>query len=342
MKKKIVLILSLLVVLAAAISLGLYFYHSSKTIFNQSYVNGNSAGNLYNAGLICEDGDTIFFANPSDEYKLYSMNSDGSNLQKLCNDTASFINADENYIYYIRNNPRTNAAYSFLDIYTDCLCRIKRDGSGKILILDNEPCLYASLSGNYVYYLHFAEDGITTLYRVKIDGTEKEQVSQTPYFTCCAVNQYLYYNGIENDHYIRQLNTTDHSERVLALVNAWKPTVINSSTAFYMDCDNNYQLSKTDLISEESTLITDCRVDCYNLVGDYLYFQRNDSVNGHALCRIRTDGTEFEVLATGIYHEINATSTHLYFRDFNSDIFYRIPFSDPTAMEVFRPGKIND
>ena len=71
---------------------------------NSGYVNGNSAGNLYNGGLFCESNGTVFFSNPSDNHRLYSMNPDGSDMKKLSDDTVSYIYADDHYVYYVRNN----------------------------------------------------------------------------------------------------------------------------------------------------------------------------------------------------------------------------------------------
>ena len=114
--KKILPVILLLCVLAAAVGFGVYYHIQTQTKFNDGYVNGNNAGNLYNAGLFCESDGTVFFANPSDEYRLYAMDSDGSNLRKISNDIASFINADDNYIYYVRNNTSIDTAFSFLSI----------------------------------------------------------------------------------------------------------------------------------------------------------------------------------------------------------------------------------
>ena len=86
---------------------------SSRVKYNTTYVNGNTSGNLYNAGLFCESNGTIFFANPDDKYSLYSMDITGGNLKKLSKDTATYINADDNYVYYVRNNEKENTDYSF-------------------------------------------------------------------------------------------------------------------------------------------------------------------------------------------------------------------------------------
>ena len=50
---------------------------------NQGYINGNTAGNLYNGGSFCEYNGVIYFSNPNDNGKLYSMDSNGQNLKKI-------------------------------------------------------------------------------------------------------------------------------------------------------------------------------------------------------------------------------------------------------------------
>lgn len=340
MKKKLLLIL-LALVLCAGLAVGIIaMQNSKKTKLNDSYVNGNTAGNLYNAGLVCEYNGIVYFANPSDEYRLYSMNSDGTDLKKINDDVATFINADAHYLYYIRNNPRTTGAFSFLQTNSDSLCRINRDGKGDVLILEPEPSLYASLIGNYIYYLRYDKEDATSLYKIKIDGTEQRQISHQPYFTCCTNGQYLLYNGLDGEHYIRQFDTTDYTETVLSTSNTWMPTVIGN-TAYFIDVDNNYSLAREDLTDNSKVTLTTDRIDCYHVYGSYIYFQRNSRTEP-ALCRIRTDGSDYEVIMDGVYTDINADSTYIYFRDFNSHVSYRVPVLDNSAVEIFNPGKIED
>ena len=236
-------------------------------------MNGNTAGNLYNGGLFCEYDGTVYFSNPSDGGKLYSMSPDGSNLAKLCDDTVSYINADEHYLYYVRNNPgATGAALSFLSVNTDSLCRIDREGGDdSVLILDSAPCLYASLYGNYIYYIRYDESEGSTLYKVKIDGSGCKQVDTAPDFTCSANGEYMYYNGTDSDHYIWRLNTTDDSKGMLYGGNCYMPTVIDDTTAYFMDCDSNYAIARTDLATgEEDTSVRGPRGLVQPLRGLYL------------------------------------------------------------------------
>ena len=152
MKKYIkpIIVLCILIIIAVAV----YFLTQEKIIYNEGYVNGNTAGNLYNGGMFCERNGTIYFANPTDNYKLYSMDVDGSNLKKLSDDVANYINVDDNYIYYVRNNVGENLDFEFFAFYRNALCRMALNDSSSTAILDTDPCNYATLIGNYIYYLH--------------------------------------------------------------------------------------------------------------------------------------------------------------------------------------------
>lgn len=337
MKKRIPLIIFILF-LVSAVGFGIWYYFHSKTKFNDSYVNGNSAGNLYNAGLFCENGGTIFFANPSDEYRLYSMDTDGENLVKLCDDVVSFINADDHYVYYVRNNPRGDTAFSFLSINTNSLCRIDRTGGDTILVLDTEPSMYASLVGDFIYYIRYDKTDTSSLYKVRIDGKMQEQVDKSPYYTCSAAGQYLYYNGLKNDHNIWQLDTASDMESMVYGGNCWMPIAADGSTFYYMDCDNNYKLAKTDIVTGEKVLLGDDRVDSYNVSGNDIFVQRN-SPEHPALCRMNADGTGYEVISEGIYTEINTAGGYVYFRDFKTGIMYRTTITPGGSIDIFDPGK---
>ena len=73
MKKKIIVISIILVLILSAAGIAGYQHHLKKQRYNDSYVNGNTAGNLYNYGMFCEHNGTIYFSNPNDSYRLYSQ-----------------------------------------------------------------------------------------------------------------------------------------------------------------------------------------------------------------------------------------------------------------------------
>ena len=94
------LILAVIILIIAGYAV--FYYLSNKTQWNDTYVNGNTAGNLYNNGLFCERDGMVYFSNPNDSHYLYSMDLQTGETEKLYEDIASFINADDRYVYYVR------------------------------------------------------------------------------------------------------------------------------------------------------------------------------------------------------------------------------------------------
>jgi len=311
-----------------------------ETIMNEGFVNGNTAGNLYNGGLFCENNGTVFFSNPSDGGKLYSMDLNGNNLQKLSDDVATYINADENYVYYVRNNAEGNLNFHHFAFHPNALVRIDRDGEN-LLILDTEPCLYASLLGNYVYYIHYDKQEASTLYRVRIDGKEQEKVLHKGIFTCNADGQYFYYNGMDSDGNIHRFDTTTNTSTTVYEGNCFQPIVNNGNDVYYIDGDSNYAIVHTNIEFNNPTYITKDSVDSYNVYGSYIYYQRFDE-ESPALCVVKNDGSESQVILEGSYCDIHVTSYYVFFRDFYTGEMYYFLRTNPNSVERFYPGVIEE
>lgn len=310
---------------------------TSKVKYNTDYVNGNSQGNLYNEGTFCEYDGIIYFANPDDKYKLYSMDLNGNNVKKLCEDTAYYINADENYLYYARNNSVTDSDFFFFSNGNNSLCRLPRKG-GTATVLDDAPCMYVSLCGNYIYYLHYNKSTATDLYRIKIDGTEKERISDAPSLTCGALGKFIYYSGIESDGKLYEMNT--ETRYVQPIINTYthNPIVVNTNNIYYLDVNNNNRLIHTGLNVEKDTIITNRSIDFYNVYGSYIYFQ-DYSKKGSGLYMIKNDGSNESIIATGTYKRINITSKYIFFTDTLTNTVYYALTSNPNNIQEFHPGK---
>ncbi len=337
MKKFLTLFISFLCIAGVA-GFALYNNYLSKDYYNDGYVNGNTAGNLYNSGLFCEYDNVIYFANPNDGMQLYRMNPDGSEIEKISDDSAAFINADENYIYYARSGDNSESYFSFLNVYTHSLCRLRRDGRGEVVVLDTDPCMYASLVGNYIYYIHYNTTEASSLYSIKNDGEEKRQVFPQTYFTCCTDGQYIYYNGLENDHNVYRLDTATLAQTLVYEGNCWMP-IVEDNYVYFMDCDNSYSLARADLTTGEKITLVNEWVDCFNVHNGVIYFQRNSSEP--AFCSVNTDGSDYTVLKNGIYTKIHVAGDLVFFKDFTTEQFYKMsirdgwisPFDPPVAEE---------
>ena len=335
MKKHLPLLILLAFVVIFA-GFGIYDQQQHKIKYNNGYVNGNTAGNLYNAGLFCEKNGTVFFANPDDDYRLYSMDPDGSNLKKLSYDRVMYINADDHYIYYVRNNEKTGTGFDFFSYARNSLCRIDQNGENT-KILDKDPCLYASLVGNTIYYLHYDDETATTLYKIGIDGTGRQKVHSPYIFTCSALGQYIYSSGTETDGALYRLDTADDSLQKVYDCNSFKPTVLSDDDVYYMDVDQNNALVHTSINAGNPVTLTTDSLDFYNVYGSFIFYQRYSEKNP-ALCMIKNDGSGYTELAQGNYSNINVTSTYIYFTEYTTKQVLCTPTDHPGELTPFHPG----
>ena len=338
MKKIIIGVIAVLLCLAFLFGNKLF---TSETKMNEGYVNGNTAGNLYNGGSFCEYNGVIYFSNPNDNGKLYCMDSNGTNLKKISDDNATYINVDDNYIYYIRNNSDPSLNFGFVAFHRNALVRIDHNGKN-LLLLDTEPCLYASLIGNYIYYIHYDTSDASTLYKVRIDGEEQQKVMNEAVFTCNADGQFFYYNGMNADGSIHRYDTVSDTSTIVYVGNSFQPIVKNGVDVYYIDGNSNCSIVHTNMNFDNPTYITRDSVDSYNVHGSYIYYQRFAKNGESGLCMIKNDGTEYQVIRKGDYCDIHVTSYYVFFRDFHTREMYYFSRSNPDVIEKFNPGVIKD
>ncbi len=126
----------------------------------ESVNRGNAAGNLANRGLLAGDSHWTYIAykrhvaNNSQEDGIYKMKPDGSEKTKITSRVGSYLNLDENSLYFVDNG-----------IY-----RISLDGQNEIKL--NEKGSKLLLVGDWLY---FSEDQ-SGIYKMKKDGSEKSKL----------------------------------------------------------------------------------------------------------------------------------------------------------------------
>lgn len=327
----IMIFLALLILSTATFML---YRYVNRSRFNEGILYGNSAGNFYNKGLFCEYNGLVYFSNPNDSYTLYTMNPQGTDVKKIGEDNVGSINVDENYIYYVRDNGSYQENFDFLKINTNSLCRINKNGRNQ-KILDSAPSLYASLSGNYLYYVHYDEKEASTLYKIKIDGTDQKKLDNSPLLLSPGEGGSLCYTNISHNRNIMYWDIATDTQTLQYEEDAYWP-IVYGSYLYFLDCSNNYRLARIHRKSGEKEFITEERIDCYNVYGNYIYYQTNHPT-APALYRIPTEVlTQEELIATGIYCDINITSSYVYFRSFQAkDQFFQTPTNGAVNVTAF-------
>ena len=312
---------------------GYYKYINTVTYFNETGTNGNTIGNLYGNGLFCETDGVVYFANPNDYSRLYKMNPDESDIEIVANDSVYFLNADSHYLYYSRNHNRDNSQMGFLNVNINSLCRMTKRNK-KVMILDEENSFACSLAGNSIIYLRYDSEDATSLYKVKIDGTEREQLSKTPIDPRCTVGEKLYFAGVENDHNLHSMNIYTKDTTYVSEENLWLP-IIQSGNVYFIDLNNSKRVYVMSQSGGQKIGITSYPAQSFNVSGNFLYYQSLKG-NPDGIYRVdMTSGAEV-LLAEGQYNNINITSRYVYFADFFSGATFHCPIGG-TNVSGFNP-----
>lgn len=332
MKKKWSIILFtgiILLILTASI---VFSSLSEKIPANDISLTGNTGGNLNNGGLYAESNGKVYFSNAYDNGCLYSMNTDETDLKKISSTQVNSINVGGDFLYYYMDSAGSGTGLGYV-VRTYGIYRSRLNGKDT-KCLDRNAAVTMQLVGDYLYYQRYTNQDFTKFYKIKTDKTDNILVSDSIINPAACNNGIIYFNGTEQDHYLYALDTRTDNISTIYEGNLWYP-VYQGGYIYYMDVSSNYRLCRYSLSENIVEILTNDRVDLFNVGDSYIYYQRN-STTEPALMRMRLDGSEPEVVAFGNYTNINLTSTYAYFNAFGEDVpVYHTPVNGPVNVSTF-------
>ena len=111
--------------------------------------------------------------------------------------------------------------------------------------------------------------------------------------------------------------------------------ILEGNYIYFIDISEGYRLCRYSLSNETIEVITNDRIDAYNIIGTSIYYQKN-STEAPAFKRISIDGSNELILLEGNYTNINATSNYVYFQPFHDlGITYKVPTSGSPIISEF-------
>ena len=326
MKKNTKPILISVLVLIVVLLLIIAHKFLTRVTMNPEGTIGNTAGNLNNGGLFCEYDGYVYFSNVNDDRCLYRMRPDESEKEKLLDVQPGNILAGGDYLYYFQygvsgemglGNIRSSHNFHRADL----------DGKN-IATIETEVVVTGQLVDNYLYLL-VAGDKHPTFRKVKIDKSESIDLAAYAVNPACARDGLIYYNGTQNDHYLYTLNTTSHGITELWGGNIWYPT-IDGDYIYYIDVANDYRLCRYVMSSEIVEVLTNERVECFNVGSGYIYYQVASETDP-VLKMMSADGSGVTTIAEGNFTKINMTSRYVYFQEYDEeDTMYHSPIGSNT------------
>lgn len=335
--KKTFLVFLILMLMLGGLTLADFL--ASATRRSDAGTAGNTSANLYNGGLFCETDEYIYFSNIEDGGTLYRMKKDLSGEEKIYNDVANHINADEHYIFYSRrNNLRPKAEQSVFTVYNTGLFRIKYSGSSLKAISKN-PVGAVLVYDNKAYYQRYIKSEGTKLCRADISGDNEEVISGEGISPLGVKDGYLYYSGLNDEHYIHRLNTETLADEIVYSGASYMPVVFGDRI-FFISTHNGHKLVSVNTEGEDYRVHADFFVSSFNISpdGSSLFFTADNSENNHiGICNISTGETS--VLMEGNFNSLHVAGNYLFFRSFDGTTDYVYNLRGNSSPQIFKTGR---
>ena len=323
-KTMILLIAGGILILLLALFIGTALLN--KKTSNPEGTVGNTAGNLYDSGYFCEQGGRVYFANAKEGGVLYSMNPDESDVKRLSNAIAVNLLADENFLYYFQLG--TSGGGNFENVVSNRSFMRSNHNGQKIKTLAKEIVVSAQLVNNSLYYLTSGSKQIR-FYKSDLEHNNIVDLADYVIQPSCVYDSQIIYAGTLDDHCLYSLNTESDVQTKVMDANLCFP-VFYEDFLYYLNVEKNYRLERYSFSSGRNEVLTNDRVDCYNIGSGYIYYQKNGT-SPQLIC-MRCDGSGAMVLAEGNYTKINMTSAYVYFQEFGVP---NVTFHSPIGSSSF-------
>jgi hypothetical protein len=203
---------------------------------------------------------------------VYKMKADGSNMVKISDRPVAFMNIYKDYIYYINFDDRK--------VY-----RMKKDGSDNKKISDNEAASLVVDRG-YIYYRDKgAAEESSTLFRMKIDGTKKKEISKDA-LTYNVFGDYIYYSSRSSIGDVYRIKTDGSDKTKMCKING-ALKYIKDDYIYYSMVNENIKdpvqylynigyINKVKLDGTNPTKLSSKEVSGFLLDNNNIYYEQND------------------------------------------------------------------
>ena len=273
---------------------------------SESYTRGNSQSCLQWGGYIATDGDWYYYSS-NEGGALWKMKADGSEKQKLSEDSARQIHVIDGYIYYQCSVEGSSGP---------SIKRVRTDGTDE-KVLHNGMIENMKIIGDRIYF----KDQLDSLHlhSISLDGTDEKADNPTEeMYDCCSDGKYLYYAYGQDGNKVYR-SGLDGSDPVLMIDHEVNGMTIAGNRLYYNDSTNHY-LCSYDLSTGESKELAMEYIGYINVTPDGIYGY-NGSQETY-LCSLQLDGLGMKILAEDDADEICVCGDRIYYHCGRDKCYY--------------------
>ncbi|MFF2157343.1 DUF5050 domain-containing protein [Paenibacillus chitinolyticus] len=277
---------------------------------------GNDIQNILNQAFVTQSNGWVYYQNVGDESKLYRMKEDGSQSVKITDDPAAQIQVTGGWVYYrlLTQGERTDAG----EVY-----RIRPDGTERTK-LSQEKAGQVYVTGDWIYYNVTAGFGSGPLFKMRLDGSGKQELSQKneDIMDFVPYQGRIYYKRSIGGLYSLDLDGRNRKTYTKEFVHE-----LRAANGFiYYHKDANQLLKMSIQTGEESVAVDNVPLSRYYVGPDYLVLEKalsfldrkvylTDLQGGAEKLRIDNTLVQLNVIGDWIYfmtYETKSSTTHRY------------------------------
>lgn len=274
---------------------------------------GNSMGNIQNNGLAVQDGNWIYYIkiDAGNSVGINKIKDNGKKVKSIIDGEYYSLNLIGNYIYCVE---KEEEKYNIV--------KIKNNGKNKEIIARDISFSNITITEDWIYY-----NKNNVLYRIKLDGSTKEKVSDKN-ITIYQIkgNKIYYIYEIDNEQYIARMKLDGSDNKRIAKQELEEARYIalyvKGNKVYYIlqkDTDNYeqecylYRMTKSgEKVKEILKIGTD--VDSINMQEEKIYYSTAGDIysmkyNGTAKELIKKSGDDI--------YNINVTEEWVFFTKYN-------------------------
>jgi len=267
-----------------------------------------SSSNMNNGGFACYSEDAIFYEHNGDIYEMQLDGTDvrvyarGAGAQRLFyyNGMVYFTNA--NGLNYITPRSGEVVCFSYVDAewihiaddfiyYTDrsdllCLYKMDLDGGYIVKLNDLTETYYTNLASGRMYFAN-GDDG-RRLYSCNLDGSDMRMLYEYECHWISVYDDMVYFFSPGKNDGVNRMGL-DGEDRQLLVPGTASFLNVTSDGIFYTT-DAGKSLECASLDGRTRRVIVDTETGCFNIAGQWVFYENQD--DGNSLWRTRIDGTE--------------------------------------------------
>ena len=280
---------------------------------------GNSSGNSSNVGLAVQEGKWIYYVEVDDDEPVGICRTklNGKKTEKITDGYMYCLNIIDDYIYcleYDEDDEKNN------------LIKIKTNGKNKeILARDIDEGQIVAVE-DWVYY--YKND---KLYRVKLNGTDREEVSDKEITYYQIEGKWIYYiYEKEGSQYIAKMELDGEDTKRIAKTDSseYEALLVKGGKIYYImaemneEYDTDYSLYKMNKNGKKAEKICnlDTNIASINMQEDRIYYTVTEDYDSYMIKSIKYNGTDkTQIKKSGMAININLVEDWIFFIGENED-----------------------